>query len=135
METAMDPKDFVLGFDALWNSGNREAILAAVNDASVVELEPTPPPPVQPRYVGREQIGQFLAMFLPGFHVESRNFRLEGEQIAWEWTARSDAFRALGADPASGTGRVSLGPIGQLRRFHVVFDQATLDRMAAKQRP
>jgi SnoaL-like protein len=133
METAIDPKEFVSGFDALWNSGNREGILAAVNDASVVELEPTPPPPVQARYVGREQITQFLAMFLPGFHVESRNVRQEGEQIVWEWTARSDAFRVLGADPACGTGRVSLGPDGQLRKFHVRFDEATLESMASKQ--
>lgn len=41
---APDPTDFVQGFDSLWNSGNRAAILAAVTDESVVELSPAPPP-------------------------------------------------------------------------------------------
>lgn len=135
METATDPKAIVDAFDALWNSGNREAILAGVTDSSVVEIEPAPPPPVQSHYIGREQIAQFLGMFLPGFHVESRNFRQEGDEIVWEFTARADAFRALGADPASGTGRLQLGPDRQLRRFKVQFDEATLAQMQGQPKP
>ena len=130
MEVSIDPKEFVLGFDGLWNSGNREAILAAVDDSSIVELEPTPPPPIPARYVGREQVAGFVATFLPGFHVDSRNFRREGEEIAWEWELRNDAFRALGADPASGSGRVTLGPGGKLRTIRVAIDEATLAKMA-----
>jgi hypothetical protein len=117
-----DPRDFVLGFDSLWNTGNRDAILAAVGDDSVVELSPAPPPPGRERYVGRDEIALFVDTFLPGFHVESRAFRREGDDIVWESDVSNDVFRSAGADPARGTSRARLGDDGRLLRFSFTVD-------------
>ena len=126
---AIDPKEFVLGFDALWNTGNREAILAAIEEESVVELIPAPPPG-RPRYQGREEIGSFVDSFLPGFHVDSRDFRTEGGDIVWESDVRNDVFRGLGLDPASGTTRAKLDAGGKLRHFSFTLDQAAVARLS-----
>jgi hypothetical protein len=130
-EMAIDPKEFVLGFDALWNSGNRDAILAAVDDECLVELVPAPPPPGQARYQGRDEIAQFVDTFLPGFHVESRNFRTEGDEIVWESDVRNEAFRSLGLDPATGTSRASLVPGGKLRHFSFGLDEASAQKLGS----
>lgn len=120
---ALDPEEFV--------AGDQDGILSAVDDESVVELQPDPPPPGKPRYVGREAIANFVDTFLPGFHVDSRNFRTEGEEIVWESDVRNDVFQAMGADPASGTSRARLGENGKLRAFIFSLDEATVERMAA----
>jgi hypothetical protein len=131
----VNPKEFVLGFDSLWNTGNRDAILAAVDDDSVVELSPAPPPPGAARYAGRAEVTRFVDTFLPGFHVESRNFRTEGEEIVWESDVRNDVFRAMGADLASGTTRAALSATGTLRRFSFTLDERTLEMMKASATP
>lgn len=126
---SVDAKEFVLGFDGLWNTGNREAILSAVQDDSVVELVPTPPPPARGRYVGREEIAEFLDAFLPGFHADSRNFRVEDGEIVWDFVIQNDALRAMGADLVPGTGRVVLGDGATLRRFRAELDEETVAQL------
>ncbi len=126
---AIDPKEFVLGFDSLWNSGNREAILEAVDDDSVVDLIPAPPPPGRGRYQGREEIAHFVDAFLPGFHVDSRGFTTAGDEIVWETDVSNDVFRSLGLDPASGTTRARLGPGGKLRQFSFTLDEASAAKL------
>ena len=128
---AIDPTEFVLGFDTLWNTGNREAILAAVDEESVVELVPAPPP-AQARYQGRDEIARFVDTFLPGFHVDSRNFRTDGDEIVWESAVRNNVFREMGLEPASGTTRAGLGEGGKLRHFSFTLDAPTIERLPTR---
>jgi hypothetical protein len=102
---SIDPKAFVVGFDSMWNAGDRDGILAAVDDGSVVELSPDPPPPDRARYVGQREIAEFVDTFIKGFHVDSRDFRVDRGAIVWESDVSNDVFRAAGLDPASGTSR------------------------------
>lgn len=132
---AIDTRDFVLGFDSLWNSGNREGILAVVDDQSLVEIAPPLPPPAQTRYAGSVEIGRFLDTFLPGFHVDSSDFSAEGDALVWQSDVRNDVFRAMGADPARGTSRAKLGPGGKLRYFSFTLDQATVERLSGDSLP
>jgi hypothetical protein len=37
---AIDPKEFVLGFDSLWNTGQTGATLSTVDQESVVRFRP-----------------------------------------------------------------------------------------------
>jgi hypothetical protein len=127
---ALDPEEFVLGFDALWNAGDRDGVLSAVDDESVVELQPDPPPPGQPRYVGREATANFVDTFLLGFHVDSRNFRTEGEEIVWESDVRNDVFQAWAPIPPAAPHGPGSGKDGKLRAFIFSLDQATVERMA-----
>ncbi len=100
----------------------------------MVALSPAPPPPGQARYEGRREVALFVDTFLPGFHVDSRNFRIEGEDLVWESEIRNDVFRAMGADPATGTSRATLGPGGKVRRFSFTLDEVTVEKMTAAQR-
>jgi hypothetical protein len=127
----LDLKQFVLGFDALWNTGQRDAILAAVDGQSVVELVPAPPPPARPRYTGPAEIAVFIDTFLPGFHVDSSSFRREGDELVWESSIRNDVFRSLGLETARGTTRARLGDGGRLRHFSFSLDGDTVSRLAA----
>lgn len=126
---SVDAREFVRGFDALWNTGNREHILAAVRDDSVVEVVPSLPAPAQPRYVGHDAIAHFLDAFLPGFHVDSRNFRTEDGEIVWDFVIQNDALRAMGADLVPGTGRIVLGNDGSLSKFRAELDAETVAQL------
>ena len=125
----VDPKDAVLSFDALWNAHNRDAILERVGGDAVVELSPAPPPPARARYAGKAEVTEFIDQFLPGFHVESRNFRMEDDEIAWEFTATNDAFRAMGVERFAGTCHLAADGAGNLGEFRIALDAATAERL------
>ena len=125
----VDPKEAVLAFDALWNAHDRDAILERVGGDAVVELSPAPPPPARGRYAGKAEVTEFLDQFLPGFQVESRNFRTEDRQIAWEFTAANDAFRTMGVERFGGTCHLATDEAGRLGEFRVAFDPATVERL------
>ena len=126
-----DPQATVLGFDALWNSHDRDTIVAMLADDSVVELNVAPPPPGRARYEGRDGVTEFVDQFIPGFHVTSRNFRSDGDEVVWEFTVSNDLGRALGVDHLTGTGRLRQGDAGRLRHFGVTFDDATIAKIGA----
>ena len=126
-----DPQATVLGFDALWNSHDRDTIVAMLADDSVVELNVAPPPPGRARYEGRAAVTEFVDQFIPGFHVSSHGFRSDGDEVVWEFTVSNDMARALGVEDLTGTGRLVQGDGGRLRRFGVTFDDATLEKIGA----
>jgi len=117
----LDPEEFVLGFDALWNTGDRGGILAVLDDDSIVELSPAPPPPGWGRYEAPSAVSEFVDTFLPGFHVDSRHIRAEGDEIGWQAEVGNDVFRAMGAARAAGTCRARLNG-GKLRHFSFRLD-------------
>src|SRR5215471_3808176 len=129
----VDAKATVLGFDAIWNAHDRAGLVAMIDDDSTVDFHPAPPPPGRARYEGRAGVTEFVDQFLPGFHVDSQNFRTENAEIVWEFAVSNDLSRAMGADPLIGTARLTLGDSGRLRSFRVALDDATIARLATAQ--
>ena len=63
--TTSDPPEVALILGSLWNDGRCDAILA-----------------------------RFVETFLPGFHVDSHDFRLEVAEVVWQSDVRHDFFCA-----------------------------------------
>jgi len=117
-------------YDAAWNAHDEEEVLRYYNDDVVIRLSPPPPPPMREVCTGKEQALEFVRTLMPGFHVDSTDYRATGDTVSWNFTVVCDAFRQLGADKATG----SLDAVvqdGRIKLFHPTFDQATIQKIQA----
>ena len=125
----LDPKRWLDGVDALWNSHNLEGVIDTFTNDAVVKF--VPPPPGAPEVAtGKEQIRPIIASLLPGFHVESTNHQLAGDRVTWNATASNDAFRSLGIDSVDASGEAMLRG-EKIESFTITFTPETLARLQA----
>lgn len=118
-----------VAFDARWNAHDEAGILGCFSEDATVQLSPPPPPPMQERYRGRDEIASFVRALLPGFHVQSTDQVVGDDAVTWKFAVSCDAFRQMGAGRTSGSATARLRG-GQFEAFSVVFDEATVDRLA-----
>jgi ketosteroid isomerase-like protein len=103
MSTARDPVSLIHAFDAAWNRREIEAIMAFFADDAV--LTQVPSPPDGGTYNGKEQIRGWVEPQLPGFRVDSRDYRASGDTVTWTSMLTGDLFRQMGfSDPIEARG-------------------------------
>ncbi len=83
--------------DGAWNSHDLNRALQAFDDNATVTMSPAVPG-LPGMLRGKDEIRQFIENLLPGFHVESGNFKADGDRVTWFSEVSSDAFRNLGVD-------------------------------------
>jgi ketosteroid isomerase-like protein len=117
--------------DATWNRHDAQATLNLYAEDAVVTI--TPPPPGSPgTFKGREEIRKFVAIFIPGFHVSSRNIRQSGDKVMWNAVASADGLRQMGLDLAEITAEAVVQD-GKIKSFDVTFTPETVARLQAAQ--
>jgi hypothetical protein len=102
-----DSLSVVKDYDAAWNAHDVEGVLASFTDDAVVRMEPSPPDDeLGGVYSGKEQIrAGFVEPLMAGFHVESRDHQLAGDQegvgerVVWIAMVSGDLFEQRGAEP------------------------------------
>jgi len=72
-------------FNAAWNTGDRDAVLAFFAPDAVVRIIPPPPPPEQERFSGHDEIRGWIdrTLSLP-FAVNASNYRVAGSVVTWD---------------------------------------------------
>lgn len=72
-------------FNAAWNAGDRDGVLAFFTPDAVVRIVPPPPPPEPERFKGHAEIGGWIdrTLALP-FTVAASNYRAAGSVVTWE---------------------------------------------------
>lgn len=120
-------------FDANWNIDNLEAVIERFAEDAVVQTVP-PLPGTPDQFVGKAQVRGFLQMLMGGFHVDSKDFRQQGDRVTWFATVTSKSIRAMGVD-ALDANCEAVVQNGKCKLFVVTFTQETLSRltMAANQ--
>jgi len=94
-------------YDAAWNAHDVEGVMAFFTDDAVVRMEPSPPDDeFGGVYSGKEQIrAGFVEPLMAGFHVESRDHQLAGDQegvgerVVWIAMVSGDLFEQMGVEP------------------------------------
>ena len=74
-----------MAFNAAWNAGDRDGVLAFFTPDAVVRLVPPPPPPEPERFTGHTEIGGWIdrTLALP-FKVNASNYRAVGSVVTWD---------------------------------------------------
>jgi hypothetical protein len=122
-----DLTSLVAAFDERWNAHDEEGVLGFFTDDAVVRT--TPPMPGGPdAFNGKEEIRGFVSSLMPGFHVDSRNHRVEGNKVMWDSTLESDAFRQMGVDTAEATTEATFRG-DKIEAFYPTFSPETVARM------
>ncbi len=116
-------------FDGAWNAHDIDAVMRLFADDAVVTLVP-PPPGAPGTFRGKEEIRGFVQMLIPGFHVESRNFRVEGDKVTWFSTVSDDFFRQSGVDSADANCEAVVQE-GKIKSFTPTFTPETLAKLRA----
>lgn len=116
-------------FDAIWNSNNLEAVMERFADDAVVRSIP-PLPGAPDQFVGKAQIRGFVQMLMVNFHVESKNFKQDGDRVTWYATVTSDSIRGMGVDSMDADCEAVVQN-GKIKSFTPAFTQETLARLAA----
>ncbi len=99
----IDPIALARGLDEAWNSHDVERVVGYFTDDAVLTFVPPPPPPARQVSRGREEIRDFVRALIPGFHVESRDYRVADSRVAWTAAIACDRFREARVDRAWGT--------------------------------
>jgi len=94
-------------YDAAWNAHDVEGVMAFFTDDAVVRMEPSPPDDeFGGVYSGKEQIrAGFVEPLMAGFHVESRDHQLAGDQegvgerVVWIAMVSGEIFEQMGVEP------------------------------------
>jgi ketosteroid isomerase-like protein len=101
-----DPVSVIRDYDAAWNAHDVEGVMAFFADDAVVRMEPSPPDEFGGVYRGKEQIrAGFVEPMMPGFHVDSRDHQVVGDQegvgerVIWTAMVSGDIFLQMGAEP------------------------------------
>lgn len=82
-------------FDATWNKNDLEGVMDRFSeDAIVRSIPPLPGAPEQ--FTGKAQVRGFVQMLMVNFHVNSKDFRQDGNRVMWFATVTSDSIRAMG---------------------------------------
>jgi SnoaL-like domain len=116
-------------FDALWNSDNPEAVMERFADDAVVQ--PIPPLPGTPeQFVSKAQIRGFVQMLMGNFHVESKNFRQQGDKVTWFATVTSNSIRGMGVEALDADCEATIQN-GKVKSFIIAFTQESLAKLAA----
>lgn len=116
-------------FDAIWNTNNLEAVMERFSDDAVVRSIP-PLPGAPDQFVGKAQIRGFVQMLMVNFHVESKNFKQDGDRVTWFATVTSDSIRGMGVDSMDADCEAVIQN-GKIKSFTPAFTQETLTRLAA----
>lgn len=125
-----DPISFIRAeFDGAWNARDLNRIVDCFTSDAVVHMQP-PLPGGPEAYRGRDDIRGFAETLVPGFHVESQNFALEGDHVTWFSIVACDLFRELGLDALECTS-TALVRDGKVASFAPSFTPSSLGRMQA----
>lgn len=116
-------------FDALWNANNLEAVMANFADDAVIRSIP-PLPGAPEQFVGKAQIRSFVQMLMVNFHVDSKDFKQNGDRVTWFATISSDSIRGMGVDSMDADCEAVIQN-GKIKSFVPAFTQDTLARLAA----
>ena len=123
-----EPITQVQSFDAAWNAHNLDGIMAFFDAAAIVRL--ARPPPDRGIFSGRSQIRAWAEELLPGFHVDSTQHCVAGDDITWHFRVTADKFRNLNVEPVEGTANARLLD-GKIRSLTITFDEQTASRLAS----
>ena len=116
-------------FDANWKRNDLEAVMERfAGDAVVRSIPPLPGAPDE--FVGKAQIRGFVQMLMVNFHVESKNFKQNGNRVTWFATVTSDSIRGMGVDSMDADCEAVIEN-GKIKSFTPAFTQETLARLAA----
>jgi len=78
-----------------WNTHNAEGVLKMLADDAVVTLDP-PFPGAPAVFNGKAELPGFVGGFIAGIRVDTRNYRVDGDQVYFDATVAADAVRQLG---------------------------------------
>jgi predicted ester cyclase len=126
---ASDLATLISAFDARWNRHDEEGVLGFFTEDAIVTTTP-PPPGETGTYTGKNEIRGFVRNLLPGFHVDSRNHRVAGNEVRWESTLVADIFRRMGVDQAEVTTEAAFRG-DKIESFRVAFSPQTVEKMRA----
>jgi steroid delta-isomerase-like uncharacterized protein len=125
---ASDLVTLISAFDARWNRHDEDGVLSFFTEDAIIT---TPPPPGEPgTYTGKQEIRDFVRNLLPGFHVDSRNHRVAGNEVRWESTLVADVFRRMGINQAEVTTEAAFRG-DKIESFRVAFSPQTVEEMRA----
>jgi hypothetical protein len=126
---ASDLATLISAFDARWNRHDEDGVLSFFTEDAIITT--TPPPPGEPgTYTGKQEIRDFVHNLLPGFHVDSRNHQVEGNEVRWESTLVADIFRQMGVDRAEVITEAAFRG-DKIESFRVAFSPQTVEKMRA----
>lgn len=116
----------IRAFDAAWNAHDLNGVMGFFDDAAIVRL--APPPPDGGIYSGKAQIQEWAAGLLPGFHVDSTDHCVTGDEITWRFRVSADLFRNLNIDSVEGAADARFVD-EKIRSLTITFDSATAARL------
>ncbi|MCA1647057.1 MAG: isochorismatase family protein [Chloroflexi bacterium] len=112
-----DPVVVVQALDAACNVGDLEAVLALFAANAVVTQLPAPPDGGV--YRGKEQVRQWFAPQLAGFHAESQDYRVIGESVTWKAKMLADVLRQMGLSEPTDARAEAVVQDGKIASFTV----------------
>ena len=89
-----DVLSVIHALDDACNAHDLDAVMALFAEDAVVRH--TPPPDGVGVYHGTEEIHHWFEPQMPGFHVDSRDQRVEGDTIRWSALTTQDLLRQIG---------------------------------------
>jgi hypothetical protein len=122
-----DPITRVQSFDAAWNAHELNEVIEFFANDAIVRLSP---PPNGGIFSGKSQIRAWAEELLPGFHVDSANHCVTGDEITWRVRVSADKFRSLNVDPVEGTANARFLD-DKFRSLTITFDSTTAARLQA----
>jgi ketosteroid isomerase-like protein len=94
--------DVARAFNAAWNDGDVDRIMAYFVDDAVVRFVPTPAPPAPEILHGKDRIRAWVAEVLRSpFRIEATNYRVAGAVVTWAAT-----FPSSNRDVTSGVSQL-----------------------------
>lgn len=115
-------------FDANWNADNLEAVIERFAEDAVVQTVP-PLPGTPDQFVGTAQVRGFVQLLIGGFHVDSKDFRQQGNRVTWFATVSSNSIRSMGVASLSADCEAVVQS-ETCKLFVVTFTQETLQLLA-----
>jgi hypothetical protein len=111
---------------AAWNAHNEETVMGFFADNASATLATAGR---SENYTSKEDIRtNFVRQYMPGSQVDSRNYRLDGNRVAWESTIEAERFRDKGVDQIEGT-VVATFEGGKIISLSFTLSPATQQRM------
>ena len=89
-----DALSVIHALDDACNAHDLDAVMALFAEDAVVRH--TPPPDGVGVYHGTQEIRHWFEPQLPGFHVDSRDLRVDGDMVRWSALMTQDLLRQIG---------------------------------------
>lgn len=127
---ASNPITIAQNFCEAWNRHDVEGIVASFGEHATVRLNP-PAPGEQGEYAGLQEIRQWVEGEMPGFHVDSTNYRADGATATFDAEVVSDEVRHNGIVPLAMTVELQTNGDDKVSAFSMALTPETLAKVRA----